>query len=641
MTNHPTNSPLTITNSQVNNLSFTVENLNPGPQLLRDIIATDLNNDGLTDIVSTATDQVVALFNQNTTAGTVQNNFNPVKPIISNISPVEIIAGDINKDSQPDLVTRILPYNLQLFINNTATSFTPQSSPLQIPNPTASSDFFPLNLTLADINNDGKQDLLSNESNNRSIFINLGNTANSSNTITWGNQSNLFLNGYSNGMVVADFNQDSRPDILAHISPMDNAPNRHLALWLNNTEAGGNTASFSQPNQIPISKDPNFLLVADVNSDGKIDLITADKKSENVDIFDPSNNTGEILVYLNNTNSNNTNQVTFAAPQTILNGFIPTDLTTATDLNKDQKPDLAILEDNRISLVVNTTSSNATTTSWETPWQISIPGENLAFTTGDFNRDNSVDFAVANQIPLSDYIGSPSDLKPNIAIAYQNSSDNSNDNPAILGTANNDYLNGTNGNETINGLAGDDTLFGNQGNDFLLGGTNNDWLHGNEGEDTLSGETGSDTLYGGKQADILSGDKIDDLIGGNDLLFGNRENDQLFGGVGNDTLLGGKDNDQLFGENGDDQLKGELGNDTLTGGGGSDVFILQLNGGTDQIVDFTDNVDKIGLFAGLTFPQLTINTVGNITNISAGNQVLATLNISNDLLSDSDFVIMA
>ncbi|WP_190761265.1 FG-GAP-like repeat-containing protein [Microcoleus sp. FACHB-68] len=242
-------------------------------------------------------------------------------------------------------------------------------------------------------------------------------------------------------------------------------------------------------------------------------------------------------------------------------------------------------------------------------------------------------------------------------------------NDSIVGNDGNDLLFGNQGDDFIDGNAGDDTLYGgknndtllgsggkdqllgNLGNDSLNGGDADDYLNGNQGDDTLDGGEGNDSLHGGKDSDILSGNTGDDIVcgdmgsdnlagnEGNDLLFGNAGSDNLNGGEGNDSLHGGKDDDTLTGGNGNDILNGDMGNDTLIGGAGSDLFVLKSGAGSDTITDFIDGEDLLGLSAGLTFENLTIIAGNNATLISAGDELLATLNgLQPGLITVNDFV---
>ncbi|MEA5535674.1 cadherin-like domain-containing protein, partial [Crocosphaera sp. XPORK-15E] len=169
---------------------------------------------------------------------------------------------------------------------------------------------------------------------------------------------------------------------------------------------------------------------------------------------------------------------------------------------------------------------------------------------------------------------------------------------------------GGNGSDNIIGGSGSDTLGGGNGNDNIYGGNGSDNIIGGNGNDTLIGGGGSDTLYGGN---------------GNDLLYGDGF---LSGGIGNDVL---------YGDNGNDTLYGGLGSDTLTGGNGQDVFAYTGGDGSDTITDFVKGQDKIGLYNGFSFGQLSFS--GSTIKVTSTNEILATLTgINTTTLTAADFV---
>jgi hypothetical protein len=96
-------------------------------------------------------------------------------------------------------------------------------------------------------------------------------------------------------------------------------------------------------------------------------------------------------------------------------------------------------------------------------------------------------------------------------------------------------------------------------------------LSGGNGHDNMVGTAGEDSLNGGNGNDVLSG------LGGHDLLLGGNGTDSLYGGSGNDVLAGGS------------------GNDLLSGGSGSDAFRFARGGGSDTILDFDTDEDRLVL----------------------------------------------
>jgi ELWxxDGT repeat protein len=203
----------------------------------------------------------------------------------------------------------------------------------------------------------------------------------------------------------------------------------------------------------------------------------------------------------------------------------------------------------------------------------------------------------------------------------------------ITGSDNSDSLSGANSSEEIQALGGQDTVKGGGGNDTIDGGEGDDNLAGNDGNDSLISASGNDTLNGGNGNDTLLGSEGSDVLNGktgNDSLSGGEDNDVLRGGKGVDTLSGDNGDDRLIGHDGNDLLTGGNGNDllsggfgfdTLDGGAGDDIFTLRSGSGSDTIVDFDLNSDRLGLADGLQFDDLSFT--GN--KIMVGEELLVSL----------------
>lgn len=185
--------------------------------------------------------------------------------------------------------------------------------------------------------------------------------------------------------------------------------------------------------------------------------------------------------------------------------------------------------------------------------------------------------------------------------------------------------------------AGSDTLYGNSLNNAINAGAGSDTLYGQAGSDNLHGGAGNDTVYGG--AGIADTTDSSDVIygeAGNDALYGNAGNDTLFGGAGvtdttdlADTLYGGMGNDVIYGNAGNDVIYGGAGNDTLYGGVGSDIFAYTAGDGTDIIIGFRPEDDKLAISSSLASSILNILTHRSYNAIGAlldfGNNTSLTL----------------
>ena len=107
-------------------------------------------------------------------------------------------------------------------------------------------------------------------------------------------------------------------------------------------------------------------------------------------------------------------------------------------------------------------------------------------------------------------------------------------------------------------------------------------------DDSLNIYVSSETEAGITHFSVVIGPTGQTFIGqlSSDVQIGTDANDVLWGDAGDDTLFGGM---------GDDVLSDGAGSDDLTGGAGRDVFVLELDGSTDRILDFEPGVDQLDL----------------------------------------------
>ncbi|XUM03101.1 FG-GAP-like repeat-containing protein [Streptomyces venezuelae ATCC 10712] len=138
-----------------------------------------------------------------------------------------------------------------------------------------------------------------------------------------------------------------------------------------------------------------------------------------------------------------------------------------------------------------------------------------------------------------------------------------------------------------NGLAatitGNGSVKGTSGSDVIVTGNGNDSVSGNGGNDTICTFGGNDAVAAGGGSDYVdAGDGADSVTGGNgiDVLKGGAGNDALSGGNGNDTVVGGADSDTLAGGSGADLCAGDAnggptlpGTDTIAVGGSCETVV--------------------------------------------------------------------
>jgi hypothetical protein len=257
------------------------------------VAAADLNADGRPDLVTANSEEAAGLtvLMNTTTAGAGEPSFTGPTPFPAGNRPWSVATPDLNGDGRPDVVTANAGSDgaagLSVLLNTTAGGAA-------VPSFTAPAPFdtgpFPLGVTAADLNDDGKPDLVT---------------------------ANNFTNGAGGNSVL-----------------------------INTTPAGATAPSFAGPIAFPAGNGPYSVTAADVTSDGKPDLISA-----NWNATGPAGNTALV-----NVTEPGQELPAFAGPTPFTTGDTPMDVAAA-DLNGDGRPDLASANDASDSntVLLNTT----------------------------------------------------------------------------------------------------------------------------------------------------------------------------------------------------------------------------------------------------------------------------------------------
>jgi trimeric autotransporter adhesin len=218
----------------------------------------------------------------------------------------------------------------------------------------------------------------------RSFTLNLSNPS-AQPAELWAGAGNANAGRYVEGLVVADFNGDGKPDVaLASIA------DGTVTVLRNDTVAGSSAASFS-PALVLGGEAPSRLSVADLNGDGRPDLVVPNSSADRVD------------VYLNTTPAL---AGTFSFARTSLATGTFAFLSALADFDGDGRPDIAVASSAncRLAVQLNRTPAGATTPSF-TPATLLAPGAPDAYcyalTTLDADGDGKADIAVSDLLTTS------------------------------------------------------------------------------------------------------------------------------------------------------------------------------------------------------------------------------------------------
>ncbi len=233
------------------------------------VVAGDFNHDGHLDLVALTFTQSYSAPAAALLLGTGYGSFRLPQPIALPSTAMEIVAGDFNRDGVPDLATansNNSTYSVSVLLNKGGGMFAgPTSYPVG-PGP--------FGFATGDLNGDGFPDLVTANvtDNTFSVLLNKGDGTGRFNPATsypgGGGQMNT---------IVADINGDGHPDIVA-ANPYGN----NIMVLLNQGHG-----TFGAPLICPNApaganvRGPLYLAAADLNQDGKLDLVTANLSAGN------------------------------------------------------------------------------------------------------------------------------------------------------------------------------------------------------------------------------------------------------------------------------------------------------------------------------------------------------------------------
>ena len=274
------------------------------------LISGDVNRDGKVDLATanTESDSISVL------AGNGDGTFSPAINYPVGHRPQGIIAIDFNRDGFLDFAFPIQGNTISVMMADGSGGFRPVVNYEVAPGPQS--------LSQGDVNRDGKLDIVSTSVSAKAVSVLLGN---GDGTFRTAINSNTSSDSQPHSVVVGDFNRDGKLDVaVAYLVP----PSINIML-------GNGDGTFGLPSYSSGSiNTPADLKGGDFNGDGKVDLVSTG-------IFFGSN----ADVFLGKGDG------TFESPAGF--GSSPGAIScTVGDFNRDTRPDLAIVANGQVSVVM-------------------------------------------------------------------------------------------------------------------------------------------------------------------------------------------------------------------------------------------------------------------------------------------------
>ncbi|MFZ3339615.1 MAG: FG-GAP-like repeat-containing protein [Terriglobales bacterium] len=291
------------------------------------IAVADLNHDGKLDVVQANLDGLAVLL------GNGDGSFQP--PVTYNSGGIFVRSAqiaDVNRDGKPDILAlnqcaSCAEPTVAVLLGNGDGTFQPAVT-------YSAGAFSPWAMVVADVNGDHKLDLV--VANDAS----LGTGGPGVITVLLGNGDGTFQNavaydsgGYAaSGVAVADVNGDGKPDlVVANVCAQscDFDGEGAVGVLLGNGDGTFQPAlSFD-----PLANDTKFVVAADLNGDGKLDLAVASCLPSGRIVCGGS--PGVVSIMLGNGDG------TFQPAATFSPSWVPANMVVA-DVNADGKPDLVV-----------------------------------------------------------------------------------------------------------------------------------------------------------------------------------------------------------------------------------------------------------------------------------------------------------
>ncbi len=243
--------------------------------------AADLTGDGKLDLVTAdSLNNVVIVLKNLSTPGTITtNSFGPPVTFPCGAGATGVAAGDIDGDGRPEIVTANEGSNSVSVLLNlstpgviTADSFAPAMDFTVGSNPNA--------VALADIDGDGKPDVVTVNSGDTGVMTVLRNLSTPGNLVF---ATNVVFQGLAGAysIAVGDWDGDGKPDVM-----VGGQGSQVISVFRNTSAAGSiTTNSFAPRVDFPAGGWVNSLAMGDLAGDGKPDLVAVVQQPSQMEVF--------------------------------------------------------------------------------------------------------------------------------------------------------------------------------------------------------------------------------------------------------------------------------------------------------------------------------------------------------------------
>jgi hypothetical protein len=356
------NGPIKFTN---NSLSPRID-YDSGPNALGVAIG-DLDGDGYSDLAvnnwNGSTGNSISLFRN---SGNGTTSFGNKQDITPGTGPWNIASGDLDGDGKLDLVvTNESSGSISVFKNNSAVGSISFATKVDF-----ETGETPEGIAIADLNADGKPDIVvSNISNN---IISVFKNTSSNGVISFESKKDFPSGSYPQNLAIGDLDNDGKPDILT-------ASGNSNSLSVFKNISTRSNISFETKVEFAVGVKPWGCAIADLDNDGKSEIISSNLTSSTVSILKNRSAVGSF---------------DFEPKKDFLTATSPISLAII-DLNGDGNSDISVVGSSGFLSILNNKSAN-NIINFAPKVDFAMASNSYSLVGGDLDGDGQPDIAATN-----------------------------------------------------------------------------------------------------------------------------------------------------------------------------------------------------------------------------------------------------
>ena len=291
--------------------------------------------------------------------------------------PTSLALGDLNGDEMTDIVTaNYRSGSLSVLIGTVARDSSQPSFLLKRDLAVGEN---PMAVAVADLNGDGRPEIVAANyiSNSISIFVNT--TAKGSRAPSFAAREDIRTGERPYAISIVDFNGDGRPDIV-----VVDYKSTAVSVFLNATHPGDTSISLEERIDLPAQARPVAVAVGDLNGDGKPDIVVANYRSDSLSVFLSKTMPGA-------------HKPSFSKPFIVAAGSRPMSVGVC-DINDDGKPDIVVSDDgsNAVRVLINETPKGDSIPSFVMKAELLTGLNPQVVCCPDLNHDGAPDIVTAD-----------------------------------------------------------------------------------------------------------------------------------------------------------------------------------------------------------------------------------------------------